>query len=111
MTDNKEPDDYGSCVPIYGDAPDDNGSAGCAYGIAPSPPLGMRLVGSRVPQEDIPIFTLHDVLDILEDARKAVLPTIHPARHAALEPFKLEIEKLMREALQREIDAFYRSRR
>jgi hypothetical protein len=109
------PNDEGNPIPVYwGPAfrgPDDEGSAGPAYGVAPLPLPGLMYAGLRVPKEDIPIFTLHDVLAILEDARQAVLPTIPPARHAALEPLREEFEKRLRGALRNEIDAFHRSRR
>lgn len=89
--------------------PDDDGGAGPAYG-APPAFGGSQYVTSSTPRDDIPIFTLNDIVAMLTQAQEKLQETTHTVFHKSYTNFREEAEKQARAALNAEMSKFYRDR-
>lgn len=85
--------------------PDDDCGAGPAYGGSPIPGF-YRL--TREPG-DIPIFTLNEVIDIMDKALEKLVPVNHRAKHSAFYDFQKEVRNRMTDILSEEINTYHRN--
>ncbi len=89
--------------------PPDDGGGAPAYG-APPAFGGSQYVVSSTPQDDIPIFTLNDIVAMLTRAQEKLQETTHTVFHKSYTDFHNEAEKQARAALSAEMAKFYRDR-
>ncbi len=89
--------------------PPDDGGGAPAYG-APPAFGGSQYVVSSTPEEDIPIFTLNDVVAMLDRAQAKLQETTHTVFHKNYTAFHDEAVKQCRAALTAEMSKFYRDR-
>lgn len=89
--------------------PPDDGGGAPAYG-APPAFGGSQYVVSSTPQDDIPIFTLNDIVAMLDRAQEKLQQTTHTVLHKCYANFHNEAEKQARAALSTEMSKFYRDR-
>ena len=91
--------------------PDDEGTVAAAYGCVPIPAVydSSRYVVPGTDPEDIPIFTLNDIVEVLTHAQENLQQTTHPVYHKVFASFRDEAEKQARADLNAEMVKFYRS--
>ena len=92
--------------------PDDDGGAGPAYGGPPIPAVydHTKYVAPGTAIEDIPIFTLNDIVAMLTRAQAKLQETTHTVFHKVFTSFRDEAERQARAALSAEMSKFYRDR-
>lgn len=88
--------------------PDDMGTAVAAYGCVPVPlNSGLHYAPVGTPPASIPLFTLDDIQDILDEAAGKLRGAMHPARHSTLDALKEEVMGRARVRLNGEMAAYY----
>ena len=88
-----DPEDLGSAVPAYGGSP-----------------MIYNAVGMALPPDELPLFSVQDVVEYLSEMVGEMEPGLHPVKVRALQEFREKFEAKVRSKLRHEMDVFNRNR-